>query len=351
MEYVGAMVAEEERKFLYSSSQMNLDLAQFPSVVALLVMLAGGAILVFGAHLLVTASVAIAHRAKLSPFFIGATLVAFGTSVPELAASLYAHMTGREGIALGNVLGSNIANLGLVLGAVAILRPIQVTGRSMARDLIIVVLVGLVPLLALPFGNRLTPWHGVLMLIVLGAYFWSVRAERHQVAEEMGQEVRETATWLIVIGLLLGPLMLVAGSQLFVEGAVVVGRRIGISETVIGLTVVAFTTSLPELVTSVYAALKGHQELGVGNILGSCIMNVLGILSIVLLFGPIQVEPQIYLVDLPALMIISIAAVPILLTGRKVIRLEGLLLLLLYVAYILILFAFVPGWFGTEATE
>lgn len=345
------MVAEEEWKFLYSSSQMDLDLGQFSSVVALLVMLAGGGILVFGAHLLVTASVSIAHRAKLSPFFIGATLVAFGTSVPELAASLYAHLTGREGIALGNVLGSNIANLGLVLGAVAVLRPIPVTGRSMARDLVIVALVGLVPLLALPFGSQLTPWHGVVMLALLGTYFWSFRAERHQVAEEMGQEVRGTATWVIVLGLLLGPIMLVAGSQLFVEGAVVIGRRIGISETVIGLTVVAFTTSLPELVTSLYAALKGHQELGVGNILGSCIMNVLGILSIVLLFGSIPVDPQIYLVDLPALMIISIAAIPILLTGRKVIRLEGLLLLAMYVAYIVILFAFVPDWFGTEPSD
>ena len=131
----------------------------------------------------------------------------------------------------------------------------------------------------------------------------------------------------------------------------VVGRRVGISETVIGLTVVAFTTSLPELVTSIYAALKGHQELGIGNILGSCIMNILGILGIVLLFGPIQVDPQIYLVDLPALMLVSTAAVPILLSGRRVNRIEGGLLLLIYLSYISILFWFVPDWFDTPMPE
>ncbi|MEC8558934.1 MAG: sodium:calcium antiporter, partial [Planctomycetota bacterium] len=129
------------------------------------------------------------------------------------------------------------------------------------------------------------------------------------------------------------------------EGAVVVGRGIGVPETVIGLTVVAFTTSLPELVTSIYAALKGQQELGVGNILGSCIMNVLGILGLVLLFGSIPVDPQIYAVDLPALLIVSVAAVPILVSGGRVIRMEGLLLLLMYLAYVTLLFVLVPGWF------
>ena len=346
-----AMVAALAGKFLYSMPQMNLDLAQFSPVVAILAMLVGGGILVFGAHLLVTAAVAIARKAKLSPFFIGATLVAFGTSVPELAASLYASLTDREGIALGNVLGSNVANLGLVLGAVAVVRPIQVSERSLRKDLILVVLVGLVPLMALPFNDQLTPWHGILLLGILGAYFWSVRSQRHELPGEGDESGARVATWLIVLGLILGPLMLVAGSQLFVEGAVVVGRRIGISETVIGLTVVAFTTSLPELVTSIYAALKGHQELGIGNILGSCIMNVLGILGLVLLFGSIQVDPQIYLVDLPALMVVSIAAVPILISGRSVVRLEGALLLLIYISYISILFFLVPGWFGSPATE
>ena len=330
---------------------MNLDLTQYSSLVAVLVMLLGGGILVYGAHLLVTASVEVAQRAKLSPFFIGATLVAFGTSVPELGASLYANLTDRSGIALGNVLGSNIANLGLVLGAVAVVRPIQVSGRSFRKDLAVVALVGLVPLLALPFGSQLTAWHGILLLGLLAAYFWSVREQRHQVPGEAGSEGGRVPTWLIVVGMIAGPLMLVAGSQLFVEGAVVVGRRVGISETVIGLTVVAFTTSLPELVTSIYAALKGHQELGVGNILGSCIMNILGILGIVLLFGPIQVDPQIYLVDLPALLLVSTAAVPILLSGHRVNRIEGGLLLLIYLAYISILFWFVPGWFESPVPK
>jgi cation:H+ antiporter len=143
-----------------------------------------------------------------------------------------------------------------------------------------------------------------------------------------------------------GCIMLVVGSQLFVEGAVVIGRGIGISEAVIGLTLIAFTTSLPELVTSIYAAMRGHQELGIGNILGSCIMNMLGILGIVLLFGPITVTPQVYMLDVPVLLVISIACIPILLSGMRVVRLEGLFLLVLYLAYIATLFLFVPGWFG-----
>ncbi|MEC8734616.1 MAG: calcium/sodium antiporter [Planctomycetota bacterium] len=339
------MVARDPGKFLYSAAVMIPDLGQISSGVAVLVMLGGAGVLVLGAHLLVTAAVALARRARLSPFFIGATIVAVGTSVPELAASLYANLTDREGIALGNVLGSNVANLGLVLGAVALARPIPLKGRSMGRDLLVVVLVGLVPLLALPFDNQLTPWHGVVLLLLLAGYFYWTRQARHDSPPEARPDQPATRTWSIGLGLVLGPVMLVAGSQLFAEGAVVVGRGIGVPETVIGLTVVAFTTSLPELVTSIYAALKGQQELGVGNILGSCIMNVLGILGLVLLFGSIPVDPQIYAVDLPALLIVSVAAVPILVSGGRVIRMEGLLLLLMYLAYVTLLFVLVPGWF------
>ncbi len=328
---------------------MDLDLSTYPALVSLIAMILGGAILIGGAHFLVTASVSMATRMKLSPFFIGATVVAFGTSVPELAASLYANLNGKSAIALGNVIGSNIANLGLVLGAVALFKPIPVRSRTLTSDLILVILVGSVPFLALPFSDQLTAGHGALLLAVLILYFWRLTARKSSKPNETESAASPPmAIWLAILAVIGGCVMLVIGSQLFVEGAVVIGRGIGISEAVIGLTLVAFTTSLPELVTSVYAAIRGHQELGIGNILGSCIMNVLGILGIVLLFGPITVEPQVYMLDVPVLLIISIACVPILLSGMRVVRLEGLFLLLLYLAYIATLFFFVPGWFGSS---
>ena len=326
---------------------MNLDLSTYPALVSLITMILGGSILIAGAHFLVTASVAMATRMKLSPFFIGATVVAFGTSVPELAASLYANLSGKSAIALGNVIGSNIANLGLVLGAVALFKPIPVKSRTLGSDLLLVILVGLVPLLALPFADRLSAGHGVLLLIILALYFWRLKSRTsHAPVETPNEPAPSMAIWLAILAVVGGCIMLVVGSQLFVEGAVVIGRGIGISEAVIGLTLVAFTTSLPELVTSVYAAIRGHQELGIGNILGSCIMNVLGILGIVLLFGPITVEPQVYRLDVPVLLVVSLACIPILLSGMRVVRLEGLMLLLLYLGYIATLFFFVPGWFG-----
>lgn len=312
-------------------------------------LIAGGACLVFGAHLLVTASVRIARRAGLSPFFIGATLVAFGTSVPELAASIYAVSTGQEAIALGNVLGSNIANLALVLGAVALFQPIPVRGPNIKRDLFLVVLITLVPLLALPFDDTLHFWHGVLLILLLVGYLW--RSCKHNKSDEYEPlEISGTwSPWLIGLSVIAGPLLLWAGSWLFVESAATIGRAAGLSEPVIGLTIVAFTTSLPELVTSVYAAIRGYAEIGIGNILGSCVMNVLAVLGISLLFGNIAVDPQIYWIDLPALLIVSLVCVPVLLTARRVSRGEGGLLFTMYLVYIGILLFFAPTWFPAEA--
>ena len=331
---------------------MNIDLSTYPALVSLIAMILGGATLIGGAHFLVTAAVAIANRLKLSPFFIGATVVAFGTSVPELAASLYANVSGKSAIALGNVIGSNIANLGLVLGAVALFRPIPVKSSGLTSDLILVILVGAVPLMALASSDQLGFGHGLLLLTILILYFWRLKSRKEETpstADDSDHGSKMT-TWLAVLAVAGGSIMLVVGSQLFVEGAVVIGRGIGISEAVIGLTLIAFTTSLPELVTSVYAALRGHQELGIGNILGSCIMNVLGILGIVLLLGPITVESQVYMLDVPVLLVISFACIPILLSGMRVSRLEGLILLVLYLAYMAVLFIYVPRWFGTVDT-
>jgi len=321
-------------------------------LVGSLAILAGGAAaMIFGAHLLVIASVRIARRAGLSPFFIGMTLVAFGTSVPEMAASVYAQLAGKQGIALGNVIGSNIANLALVLGAVALFRPIPVKAPTLRRDLAMVICVGLVPLLALPTGNVLGLWHGIGLLGLLGVFLWVARTEnRTDDADELGAADR-WPVWRIILTITSGPLLLWIGSTLFIESASALGREAGMSEAVIGLTIVAFTTSLPELITSVYAALRGYGDVGIGNIMGSCIMNVLAVLGLVLVFGDIPVEPQIYMLDVPVLFVVSVLCVPILLSGRRVSRPEGGLLFLVYIGYMTLLVTLAPGWFSSGPTS
>jgi cation:H+ antiporter len=314
-----------------------------PLVIPLLI--AGAGAMIFGAHLLVISSVRIARRVGLSPFFIGVTVVAFGTSVPELAASLYAQFNDKEALALGNVIGSNIANLALVLGVVALFKPIPVKAPTLRRDLALVCLVGLVPLLALPFGDTLGIWHGIGLLALLGGFLWMAKKHNRTDDYETLEIDGQWPIWLITLALISGPCLLWAGSTLFVESAASMGRSAGISEAVVGLTIVAFTTSLPELVTSIYAAIRGYQEVGIGNILGSCIMNVLAVLGLVLVFGDIPVEPQIYRLDVPALLLVSLVCVPILLSGRRVTRPEGGLLVALYVIYVGVLFTLAPGWF------
>lgn len=315
--------------------------------VALLV--AGAGAMILGAHFLVVSAVRIASRAGLSPFFIGVTVVAFGTSVPELAASLYAQFSGKEALALGNVIGSNIANLALVLGAVALFRPIPIRAATLRRDLTMVCLVGLVPLLALPFDDDLGRGHGLLLLLLLAGFLWRSMGHNETDEYETLEVEGRWPVWGIGLAILGGPALLWVGSTLFVESATVLGRAIGISDAVVGLTIVAFTTSLPELVTSIYAAVRGYGDVGVGNILGSCIMNVLAVLGVVLLFGNIPVDPQIYRLDVPALLLVSLVCVPVLLTGRRVSRGEGGLLLALYLLYVAVLLTVAPDWFPAPA--
>ena len=319
------------------------DAQNLPLLLTLALLLSGAGTMILGAHLLVVSAVRIARRCGLSPFFIGVTVVAFGTSVPELAASLYAQFNGKEAIALGNVIGSNIANLALVLGVVAIFKPIPVRAPNLRRDLVLVVLVGLVPLLALPFDNTLGPFHGIGLVALLALFIWS--STGHNSSDEFDdlQVEGRWPAWLIWIAIIGGPTLLWAGSTLFIESASVLGVKAGLSEAVVGLTIVAFTTSLPELITSIYATLRGYEEVGIGNILGSCIMNVLCVLGVVLLFGSIPVEGQIFTLDVPALLIVSLVCVPILLSGRKVTRPEGALLFILYGAYITILLTITPA--------
>lgn len=323
-----------------------------------IVSLVGGFILlIIGGEMLVRGAVRTAERLGVSPLVIGLTLVGFGTSAPEMAISVQAAMGGSPGIAIGNFVGSSISNILLILGAAAILAPIAVSSKALSRDgtfvLVTAVLFAAVSFL-LPY-NEVVGWCFLALLATYLAYAWHQEriptGEGHTSAYEMAEgfsQMRDAPGrgWMsskiqrgaVIIGPLLlafvGLIGIILGGRLLVVGAVAIARDIGISETVIGLTIVAVGTSMPEFVTSVVAALRGQPSVAVGNILGSNIYNILGVGGITAILAPTVVPTQIVIYD----NLVMVAACLLLLlfarTGFRITRIEGLLLLACYTAYI-----------------
>ena len=310
-------------------------------------------VLALGAELLVRGATALARRARVSPFFVGVTIVGFGTSTPELFTSVLSGARGQQGIALGNVVGSNIFNIAVILGLTAVIRPIAIVTTDVAKQLRVVILVAAVPFVALAAGG-LDRTAGVLMLVGLAVYIWSAyrdasRGAVHGNSPGVGNPGATTprtlgATWsvaLIVVGL--GAL--VGGSSLFVQSAREVAAGLGVSELAIGLTVVAAGTSTPELFTSLVAAVRGQTEVAVANVFGSNVFNILGVLGATCVFEPQAVSSQVLVFDAPVMMLTSLAMVPILFSGGRISRAEGIVLCVGYAAYVTVLFSWAPGWF------
>lgn len=304
------------------------------------------ALLTMGAELLVRSSAGLARRLGVSPFVIGAIIVGFGTSTPELSASLVAALRGASDIAVGNVVGSNIFNVAVVLGVAALIRPIRTDPRAIRFDVAVVIAVSVIPWLSMLAGGVLPRWMGVLMLLGLAAFV--VRSFRHgkvddaetQLGEAMAEdyEPRKSIT-LGVIGSIAGLVLLVGGAKMLVDSAVDIARAAGLSELVIGLTIVAVGTSLPELVTSVVAALKGHAELALGNVLGSNIFNLLGILGVTTVITPQAIANQTLWLDTPLMLGLVLALAVIAYTGKRISRGEGAVLVAVWVAYVGVLLA------------
>jgi cation:H+ antiporter len=328
-------------------------------------MIAGGLLLLFvGGEALVRGSVSVARRLGISELVIGLTLVGFGTSVPELVTSLEAVAKGAVGISVGNVIGSNIANILLVLAIAAILSPIVVQLRAIARDGSFMVAVTGVFCVLLWFDqfSRLT---GVLLVAVLAAYLvFSILADRrrHDPGAEMPAQEAEPVD--AGYGLLLGSGMaiaglvgVVAGANFLVTGSVSLARSFGISETIIGLTIVAVGTSLPELATSVVAALRRKADVAIGNIIGSNIFNILGIMGVTAMVYPFSIRPSpaaegmargepvslISMTDISTLILSVLLLVLFALTGRRLSRWEGSILLGGYMLYMGLIFGLVPA--------
>ncbi|MDH5588579.1 MAG: calcium/sodium antiporter [Gemmatimonadota bacterium] len=305
--------------------------------VALLV--AGIGILYFGAEWLVRGSARIAATLGVSPIVVGLTVVSFGTSAPELVVCLVAALGGNSDLAMGNVLGSNMANIGLILGITAMVRPLDVAARVVWREgpLMVLVTIALYPIL---WDHEIQRSDGVLLLIALAAYlffvFQSVEEEAPEILDEYQAFVRNSVEGngtvrLHDLGLLVaGSLGLVVGGYVIVTAAETVAVALNIPQGVIGLTLVAVGTSLPELATSVVAAIRKETDIAVGNVIGSNIFNLVAILGTTSAVHPIGVSPAVLSRQLPAVIILSVFMLPILRSGWCIRRWEGGLLVMMY---------------------
>lgn len=285
-------------------------------------------------------AVALATRLGVSPLLVGLTVVGFGTSTPELVTSLQAAFAGAPGIAVGNVVGSNIANILLILGVAALIYPVAVGRAAFRRDgtaLVLATLAGGVVILS---GNLARPG-GALLVVGLIAYI--VLAYRLERAADGPQDVPEaTMATAPALGLsAVGIVLTILGARFLVQGATGIATDFGVSETVIGLTVVAVGTSLPELVTAMVAGLKRQGDIAFGNVVGSNIYNILGILGVTALIRPIEVPAQIAGLDVWVMGASTLALLAVAITGWRVSRGEGAVLIAAYLAYV--------GWLALGA--
>jgi cation:H+ antiporter len=303
-------------------------------------LIAGFAVLFAGGESLVNGSVRFARAIGFPPLLIGLTLVAFGTSAPELATSIDAALAGSPGIAIGNVVGSNITNILLIVGLVAAISPIACSAEVIRRDGAVMMVAAILCVVALQFDN-LTRWTGVLFLFSLSAYLLlAIRTAKqvpHTAGEVVAGGVSGSAFTRLVAPLLIavfGLVLVLIGASWLVDSSISIAKRFGVNESIVGLTIVAAGTSMPELVTSLVAALRRQADIAIGNIIGSNIFNILGILGVTAVVEPISVPQQIRDFDGYLMCAVTLLFVAASLTGRRISRAEGTIFLGMYVGYL-----------------
>lgn len=284
---------------------------------------------------MVKSSVHIATKLKISRFVIGLTIVAFGTSLPELGVSLKAALFDKSGIAIGNIIGSNITNVLLVLGCCSLISPITISFTKIKRDLLIYLGVCVVLILFLWNGN-LDRWEGILLFAGVIIYtIYSFRTGNSQ--DEEFEDSISSWRWTILL-LVLGIVLLYIGSEIFIEGAILFATIMGISELIIGMSVVALGTSIPELVTSVVATVKKEYSISIGNIIGSNLFNILSVLGLVSIITPLSVEKSIFNFEIPFMIGTGLLLIPIGFMNKPISKGISISMLLGYTAFIFILF-------------
>lgn len=312
----------------------------------ILLFIAGLVILILGADLLVRGASRFAAAFGVSPLVIGLTIVAIGTASPEVAVSLQAAANGQFDLTLGNVLGSNIFNILFILGITSIIAPIVIAEQLIRKDAPILLGVSMLSFV-LAFDGNLGPIDGAILILLLVVYIVFAlkqsRSENRKVQKEYAQEYaqkepRTTRNTIInIVFILIGLGLLVLGSNWLVDSAVQIAKSLGVSELVIGLTMVAVGTSLPEVATSVIAALKGESDIAVGNAVGSNIFNLLGVLGIGALVSPdgIFVSERVLQFDLPVMVFVALLTLPVFYIDSRISRVEGGLLFSHYVVYMI----------------
>jgi cation:H+ antiporter len=315
-------------------------------IVHILLFIAGLAALYFGADRLVSGAAGIATRFGIPALVVGLTVVAFGTSTPELVVSITATVKGKGDIALGNIIGSNIFNIALILGLAAVIRPLHIHLRSITSEIPIMILAALL-MLILSIDNLINRLDGLLFLAGIVAFvFFSYRNERRESSLISEKEVREftktasknTSALFLTVSIVLGLTGLTLGAELLVRSSVAFAVFFGFSEKFIGLTIVAFGTSLPEFATSIIAAIRAEADISVGNIIGSNIFNILAILGLASLVQPISLGGGLvasgYIWDYLLMILLSCLLWLFMKTGMKITRIEGVCLIIVFFAYI-----------------
>ena len=288
---------------------------------------------------LLRGAVTTADRLKVPPLLIGLTVIAFGTSIPELTVSLNAARSGNPDIAVGNVVGSNIANILLVLGAMAVFRSFTVDAGTLNRDGRVMLGVSVLMVL-MALNGVITQWMGFGLLAILAGFTFLLyrrarqEADVDETAASVDENLLEGSLFLALVILIAGLAGVLWGSDLMVKGAVGLAKQAGISQAVIALSIVAIGTSLPELFISLFASLRGHASLAIGNIIGSNISNILLILGVVASTGPLNVSAEIANRDVWVMLGVAILGLVLMRSARCMTRFEGLFSLLLYALYV-----------------
>ena len=304
-------------------------------LIPYLQLLIGLPMLFFGGDFLISASIRLGQRFKISPFIIGATVVGFGTSSPELAVSVLAAIKGSPELALGNVIGSNVANVGLVLGLTAILVPLTI-GEKRLKEEAPAFLFTTFLIIVLIWNYHLSRLEGGIMILLLFVYLWNSFRKKDESEIEVEEETRlwaEKGIFFQVLLVIFGLGLLILGAHLLVEGAVAIAKSLGVSEWFIGISIVALGTSLPEIVSSIMAAKRGHAELAIGNVFGSNIFNVLMVLGVTSQVKPLAIQEPIH-PDLIFTTGLSCFLIFLIWRDHILKRREGFILLLCYAVYV-----------------
>lgn len=309
-------------------------------MISVVFVLIGILLLYYGAEILVKGSSNLAIKVGVSPMLVGLTVVAFGTSSPELFVSFMAGMQNSSDIALGNVIGSNICNIGLILGLSALIMPVKVDIKEIKLDLTLMIIASLIVWIMI-IDKHISHLDGIILLLMIISYlFFKIKQsikERKDIELEIDENGKQKSKGFYIFLIVAGLITLIIGSNLFIDGAISIARYLGVSNAIIGLSLVAFGTSLPELATSVIAAIKKQDDISLGNIIGSNIFNILFILGFTSTFFQINAG-DIKTIDYLVMLFMSLVIIPMGIVGKKYSRIDGLLLLIIYIAYIYYLY-------------